>query len=196
MQSTAPRHLVRPPDAAGHCAEAPEKASPSLNDADWDRFYEENWAWIYRLIERLRDASIDPEDAAQDVFMIILRKLPNFEGRSSLKTWIYRITLNVVSEHRKRAQRRTRLKRALSMLGIDRSPPAAKRLEAQSELARLQTILFAMPPKKRQIFVLCEIEGLPHAQVSEVLKIPRGTVRSRLHHARNEFFARLSRSAS
>lgn len=173
-----------------------EESCAGPSSQDWDRFYEENWSWIFRLIERLGDAGIDPEDAAQDVFMIILKKLPGFEGRSSLKTWIYRITLNVISEHRKRAQRSARLKRALSMLGIDRSPPPARRLEAQSELAQLQAVLFGMSPKRRQIFVLCEIEALSHEEVSEVLNIPRGTVRSRLHHARHDFFTRLKRCAS
>src|SRR5262245_40922180 len=72
------------------------------SQSDWRAFYETHWRWIYQLARRMGGSDIDVEDAVQDVFVVLAGKLDSFEGRSQLRTWIYRICLNVTSEHRRR----------------------------------------------------------------------------------------------
>jgi RNA polymerase sigma-70 factor (ECF subfamily) len=165
-----------------------------LVDIDWRQLYDKNWPWVYRLVCRLGCGQIDPEDATQDVFLAIIRKLPEFEGRSTLNTWIYRICVNTASEHRRRAWRRRRLSSAVTLLSPRRSKAAAEEnIAARDALGKVQQLLAKLDEPKRQVFVLREIEQLSGAEVADILDIPRATVRTRLHHARKEFCALLER---
>lgn len=169
-------------DAAGH-------------EAAWRDLYDEHWPWVYRLVRRLGGRDVDPEDVTQDVFVAVIRKLPEFEGRAQLKTWIYRICCNITSEHRRRAWRQRRLAAALNAAAFWRpAPSAATTVTARRELEVVQGILAKLDEPKRQVFVLREIEQLSGAEVAAILEIPEATVRTRLFHARKEFTRLLVRA--
>lgn len=172
-------------------AMAPERAET----ADWRALFDAHWPWVHRLLRRLCGPGVDAEDAAQDVFVAVVRKLPGFEGRAALRTWIYRICLNVASEHRRRAWRRRRLAAALQLVaGWGRRSGGAPDLTTSGELALVQQALDRLGVAKRQVFVLREIEQLSGAEVAAILGIPEATVRTRLFHARREFAAHLARA--
>ena len=165
------------------------------HSSTWRSIYEKNWPWVYRLVRRLGGQDVDAEDVTQDVFVAVYRKLPEFEGRSKLETWIYRICCNIVSEHRRRAWRRRRLSAALHVSNLWRPHrPAERQVMARRELEIARDLLSRLDERKRQVFVLRELEELSGAEVAEILDIPEATVRTRLFHARKEFLELLSKA--
>lgn len=139
------------------------------------------FAW--RALRRLGVPEADVEDVCQEVFVVVHRKLGDFEGRSSLKTWIYGICARTASDYR----RSGRVRREL----VTDAPPDAPHEASQHEVvalrqarARLDRILERLDDDKRSVFVLYEIEELTMAEVAEALACPLQTAYSRLHAAR------------
>ena len=148
--------------------------------------FEAQLAFVMRAVRRFGGPEIDADAAVQDVFLVIHRQLPTFEGRSELRTWIYRICINVASEHRRRAQRKVRLEKALALVAFWREPAASPSAvaEQREELRRAQARLARLSQRKREVFILCALEGLTSEEAADVLGIPAATARTRLHHAR------------
>ena len=160
------------------------------DEADWRRFYEERWVWVYRVVRRMGGGEINVEDAVQDVFLAVVDRIGTFEGRSKIETWLYRVCLNVVSEHRRRSRRHRRLYFALERIAFWRPDPH-RRIEARDELSLVQRILSEMPEKKREVLALAELEELSSVEIAEILKVPAATVRTRLFYAKKDFLERL-----
>ena len=140
----------------------------------------------------------DPEEAkdlAQDVFLQVYRTLGRFEGRSSLKTWIYRIVVNQ-ARNRQRFWRRRRRDRSCpieDMTMADQARMAAARPDADAPFERLaraeaarrlQAALLTLSFDHRAVLLLREVEGLACEEIAAALKLPEGTVKSRLARAR------------
>ena len=139
------------------------------------------FAW--RALRRLGVPEADVEDVCQEVFVVVHRKLGDFQGRSSLKTWIYGICARTASDYR----RSGRVRREV----VTDSPPDAPHEAAQHDVvalkqarATLDRILDQLDDDKRSVFVLYEIEELTMAEVAEALSCPLQTAYSRLHAAR------------
>ncbi len=162
------------------------------HDGDWRRFYDAHWSWVYRAVRRMGGGEINVEDAVQDVFLVVVDRIAGFEGRAKIETWLYRICLNIVSEHQRRARRQRRLSRAMEAIAFWRPDPS-RRIEARDELALVHRILSEMPEKKREVLLLAELEELSSVDIAEILKIPAATVRTRLFYAKKEFLDRLAR---
>jgi len=126
------------------------------------------------------------EDAAQDVFLAAHRRLGDFERRSSIQTWLYAIARNTARNHRRGSGRRgpqDELSRELPALG--RSPEDD--YQRKQALAFVQRFLEDLDDAKREVFLLCELEQLPAAQVGELLGLSPNTVSSRLRLTRAAF---------
>lgn len=144
---------------------------------------------ILALLERLTGCHEQARDLAQETFVSAYRKLSSFAGRSAFSTWLYRIACNHVAA----AGRRRRP--AAAPLGGDAgavAEPAARfadvsaRLE-QEELARqVATALDRLDDRYREVVVLADMQETSYEEISAVLDIPLGTVRSRLHRGRLE----------
>lgn len=138
----------------------------------------------------------EAEDVAQEAFLKAYRNLNSFRGQSSFYTWIYRITFNLaIDVMRKR-------KRQSEYLG-DVSPELAEQIGAQSEnfvengnpevqfsrseLAhQIGNALGNLSAEHRSVIMLREVDGLSYQEISDVMKCSKGTVMSRLHHARKK----------
>ena len=139
--------------------------------------------FVWRALRRLGIPESDVEDVTQEVFVVVHRKLGDFEGRSSLRTWIYGICARTASDYR----RSGRVRREV----VTDAPPETSH-EASHEDAvalrqarrALDRILDALDDDKRAVFVLYEIEELTMAEVAEALGCPLQTAYSRLHAAR------------
>ena len=158
------------------------------NPVDRDAFvalFREHAPYAWRVLRRMGVREADVPDVAQEVFVVVHAKLPEFEGRSSLRTWIYGICLRVASDHRKRAHVRREL-------ATDRPPervgsaPQPHELLARQRRAALDEALDALDEDKRAVLVLYEIEQLPMREVAEAVGCPLQTAYSRLHAARAE----------
>jgi RNA polymerase sigma-70 factor (ECF subfamily) len=137
----------------------------------------------------------DVEDLAQEVFIIVRRKLAHFDGRN-LPGFLYRITERTVRDHRRSAWFRN-LFRGPQALGPEVGAHEDGTLEAIQRRERreaLEAILAKMSEKRRTTFILFEIEGYTGEEIAQIQSLPVDTVWTRLHHARKDFM-RLVRDA-
>jgi RNA polymerase sigma-70 factor (ECF subfamily) len=153
---------------------------------------------VFNLAARLMGDSEEARDVSQDVFLQVYRTLDRFEGRSTLKTWIYRIVIN----HCRNRQRWWRRRRRAASLPLDELKASEEprlvegnpldQLERRERAAVVQAALLRLSFQHRAILLLREVEGLSCRQLSDALGIPEGTVKSRLSRAREELRQRLA----
>lgn len=160
----------------------------------FDAVYDEWFDFVWRSARRLgvHDASLD--DVAQDVFLVVYRRLAEFEGRSTLKTWLFGITLRVVSDWRRTKRRKGGLSELPpeDALACARSGPADE-LERAESARLLSAMLSELDDDKRTVLVMIELEELTAPEVASLLGVPLNTVYSRLRVAREEFERALAR---
>src|SRR5262245_38799395 len=125
------------------------------------------------------------DDVTQEVFIVINRKLPEFEGRSSLTAWIAGIVRRVVSDYLRKKGNRS------AGEPLEREPVAesasAEHLERKAALELLDTLLAKMTDGQREVFVMCEIEGMSGAEIAAATGVNENTVWTRLRAARRIF---------
>jgi RNA polymerase sigma-70 factor, ECF subfamily len=179
----------------------PQQASSSVATGDASRapaladVFREHAPFAWRALRRLGVPEADVDDVCQDVFLVVHRKLADFEGRSSLRTWIYGICARTASDYR----RSGRVRREI----VTGSPPEAAADAAQHDAVALRQarealdrILDTLDDDKRAVFVLYEIEELTMGEVAEALGCPLQTAYSRLHAARKMVTAGVERARS
>jgi RNA polymerase sigma-70 factor (ECF subfamily) len=162
--------------------------------------YAEYFNFICRNLRRLGVATSSMDDAVQDVFLVVHRRLAEFEARSSLKTWLFGIVLRVAREHRRSALRHaghineSSAFEPDSLPNNDRSP---QELVERREAARvLHAVLATMNDDRRAMFVLVELEQMSVPEVADELGIKLNTAYTRLRHAREIFEAAVARHAA
>jgi RNA polymerase sigma-70 factor (ECF subfamily) len=145
----------------------------------------EHAPFVYRVLRRLGVSEAEVEDVCQEVFMVVHRRLPEFEGRSRLRTWIYAIAVRRASNHVRRAYRR--LEKPTD------SPPEPPALDDPSTLleqrrarALLDALLDRLEQDKRQVFVLFELEELNMREIAAIVGCPLPTAYARLYAARRD----------
>lgn len=129
----------------------------------------------------LRDAD-DALDVTQEAFLRAYRSLNRFAGRSSFRTWLRRIATNAALDRRQRRLREPELPETLQV--ADDSPGAAERLAREETRALVRQAIDELPPASRAAVVLRDVHGLSYAEIAETLRIPKGTVMSRIHKGR------------
>jgi RNA polymerase sigma-70 factor, ECF subfamily len=166
-------------------------ALPSFHDV-----YEQYFDFVWRSVHRLGVAFPSIDDAAQDVFVIAHAKLAGFEGRSSLKTWLFGIVVNVARAYR-RAHKRSAAQHAADpdTLAAATTDPH-ERLVALESARQLYEVLEELSDERREVFVLMELEEMPAPEVAQALGLKLNTVYSRLRHARHDFEAAVARRAA
>lgn len=153
----------------------------------FDRIFREHGPFVWRALRRLGVAPSDVDDALQEVFVVVHRKLGEYEGRSQLRTWLYGIAVRVAASQRRRSHVRHEVvtEQPLADDAASTSTPEGAVAERQA-LAMLDRALDELDDEKRAVFVLYEVEGLEMAEVAEALACPVQTAYWRLHAARKE----------
>jgi RNA polymerase sigma-70 factor (ECF subfamily) len=151
---------------------------------------------LYHTAYRLLGNTDDAQDVVQDAFLNAYQSLHQFKGDARFFTWLYRIAVNSAISLRRRAGRvagrravlSADLPRGTTVEPTDESdgsrPDSA--LERAEDEQRLRAALDGLTPDHRAVLVLKEIEGRKYETIADVLGVPVGTVRSRLHRARLE----------
>jgi RNA polymerase sigma-70 factor (ECF subfamily) len=150
---------------------------------------------IYNLARRMLGNDADAEDVTQDVLLQVVRKLDTFRGESQLGTWLHRVTVNAALAHR---QKRANRQKRESGNGVDEqaepvgpsgslkrwnvSPDEPILAAEQAEL--IDKAIKELPEPYRDVYVLADVEGLPNAEIGEMLGLNVPAVKSRLHRAR------------
>jgi RNA polymerase sigma-70 factor (ECF subfamily) len=159
-----------------------EASRPSA--LSFDALFEEYASFVWRVLGRLGVRRSDVADASQEVFLVVHRRLASFEGRSSVKSWIYGICVKVAAGHRRQ------VRGAHDELDEDSRRVDGTSQEQEQELdqsrarEQLRQVLSQLDSDKREVFVLYELEELSMPEVAEALGCPVTTAYSRLHAAR------------
>ncbi|HYJ07995.1 MAG TPA: sigma-70 family RNA polymerase sigma factor [Polyangiaceae bacterium] len=177
------RREVPPGTAAESCTASAER--PTLAAV-----YESHFRYVWRCLRSLgvRDAQLD--DALQDVFVVVQRKLDDFDGRAELRTWLYAIALRIARKYRERAMRDPLPLPLEPELGGTDAEGAVTHHE---RLALARLALEALSDDQREVFVLARVEQMSAPEMAEVIGIPLNTVYSRLRAARLAFEAEVAR---
>jgi RNA polymerase sigma-70 factor, ECF subfamily len=166
--------------------------------ADFDTIYEETVDFVWRTVRRMGVRGADTDDVVQEVFVIVHRRLAEFEGRAQLKTWLFKILVHVVQHYfrtheRKPGDHATETGTEIQALMANQERGPAGELERMEALRVLDRLLSRLDDEKRVVFVLAEIEQMTLVEIAEVVEANANTVGSRLRAARKDFEKALSR---
>lgn len=149
-------------------------------------FYREHARTVVDWVIRLGGPDLCPEEVAQDVFVVALRRFGTFQDDGRPTAWLFGITRRVVAN----ARRKAALRRFVGLLpaGHAADEPSAEDLLREHRQRRLvQELLDTLSSRHREVLVLCDLEERSGPEVAEMLQVSVGTVYSRLHHARARF---------
>jgi RNA polymerase sigma-70 factor (ECF subfamily) len=154
----------------------------------FEAIYREHFASIWRAVQRFGVSERDAADAAQEVFVIAHRRFLEFEGRSSLRTWLFGIAFRVAAGRRRHtSQQREVLEPPGTEVGADPADDPEAAAMRRELCGLLQLGLDALPIEQRAVFTMFELEGFSGEEIAMALGEPEGTVRSRLRLARATF---------
>jgi RNA polymerase sigma-70 factor (ECF subfamily) len=159
---------------------------------DFDAVYETQVDFVWRAVRRMGVRLADTDDVVQEVFVIVYRRLAEFEGRAQLKTWVFKILVHVVRHYWRAHQRKPGDRAAedpaeIHTLAADHEDSPTAMLERVEALHILDRLLAELDEDKREVFVLAEIEQMTAAEIAEIVEANVNTVSSRLRVARQEF---------
>ncbi len=153
----------------------------------------EHAPFVWRALCHLGVPERQVADASQEVFVAVFRNLHRFEGRSSMKTWLFGICRNIAARH---ARSRARAREALAPGPLPEMAVAesqSRELARREVSSRLEHALQKLPEGTRMVFVLYEIESLPMAEVAAAVGCNESTAYSRLYVARDSVRKQLLR---
>ena len=161
-----------------------------------DELFQNHAPRIYHLARRMLGNDADAEDVTQDVLLQVLRKMHTFRGDSAFPTWLHRITVNAALAQRRKQARRDEhhlpdlMDQAFAGNGHHVTPvrrwsvaPDKQVLDQESHQVIEQAIA-RLPENYRDVYVLADVEGLPNAEIADMLGLAVPGVKSRLHRAR------------
>jgi RNA polymerase sigma-70 factor (ECF subfamily) len=181
------------PDPAVVAGAASVRSAPPTS-AEVVAVVQQHAAYVWRTLRFMGVREADLEDACQEVFIVVCRKLESFEERSSIKTWLRGICLRKAAAYRRRAHVRNEVPVAEPQ-EVSAPDCPEQSLKQRQQLAVLHRALDTLDDDKRAVFVLYEIEELSMKEVSEALGCALQTAYSRYHAAREQVTAFARRSA-
>lgn len=147
--------------------------------AQLDALYREHHGYVWRNLQRLGVPDSHVADAMHDVFLVVARRLPEFEQRSSIRTWLFAIAFRVAQSFHRDRQRQERREQPID--DPDAGPSPGPSLDATIALHQL---LARLDDDKRAVFILAHLEGMTGAEIATALDLKLQTVYSRLRVAR------------
>ncbi len=159
----------------------------------FEAVFAEHSRTAWRLLVRLGVQPRDAQDVCQEVFIVVHRRLPDFDPRrGSLVSWLYGICLRAASDYRRRHPNR-RESPEQALLNVETSDRPDRDLEARRAWHKLASVLDTLDAGQRQVFVLYELEGLPMGEIASLLDSPLQTAYARLHAARRRVLGAFTR---
>jgi RNA polymerase sigma-70 factor, ECF subfamily len=184
---TSSQEIADEADLIRRCRQGERSAQEQL----YRRHRRQVAANLYRVLGQRGEL----DDLVQEVFVIAFRGLDRFRGEARLSTWLYRICVNVaLARIRSKSRRPPAVPMSHAIFEtMEASPPSPEQVLVQNqERDRVYRALEEMPPKKRLVLYLHEIEGLDLKEISYIVGAHPVTVRTRLFYARREFYKKLA----
>ena len=151
----------------------------------FEELYRAHSGRLFSLAVRMLGNPADAEDQLQEIFLSAHRKLESFRGESALGTWLYRLAMNQILDHvRSRGVRTGQMTDGLDDMSVLAETGSRRLADRAIDRIDLERAIAELPEGCRAAFVLHDVEGLEHREVSEVLGIAEGTSKSQVHKAR------------
>jgi RNA polymerase sigma-70 factor (ECF subfamily) len=142
---------------------------------------------LYNAVVHIVGNMEEARDVVQEAMVQAFRHLGSFRNSSGFYTWLYRIAFNTAASRRRRKRVFVSLEQGRESHGaepIDAGPAPSERLEREERCRCVRQAITQLTDQQRKVLVLRDMEGLHYDQIAEILGLPVGTVRSRLHRAR------------
>ena len=155
--------------------------------------YNDHFDFVWRTARRLGVPEATAEDVVQDAFLVLHRRLAEYDGRVPLKRWLYGVVVRVVADHRRRYRRKDapcvpHTSDSDGNMTIASSiPPPFAEVEQQERVRLLHALLAELDEDKRDVLVLSELEELTVPEIAEILSANVNTIYTRLRTARRDF---------
>jgi RNA polymerase sigma-70 factor (ECF subfamily) len=150
---------------------------------------------VYAAVVRFCGNAEDAFDIVQRAFINAFRKIGDFKNDSAFSTWIYRIAFNQAVSFRRENRRPSVSLHSKEDDGLVAEPveekPPGEAMESEETRAKVQKALELLAEEDRQIIILKDLQGHSYDEIADILQIPKGTVRSRLHRARMDLKEKL-----
>ena len=179
--------MVVSPKSAVACAQ-PREVARAVDELDFDQVYEQYFPFVWRSLLRLGVSQANIDDAAQDAFLVVHRRLADFEGRASLKTWLFCVAQRVALNYRRR-ERKTLSQTPVPLSLLDAKACPEQKAESVRAAEFLNDFLHGLDDDKRAVFILVELEQMTAPETANALGVNVNTVYSRLRVARAAFRA-------
>ncbi len=161
------------------------RAAAAGDSVAFERLYEQHHRRVYSLCLRMLGNSTHAEDLTQEVFLQVYRKLASFRGDSAFTTWLHRLTVNQVLMHfRRRGVKLEHTSEEGDFTNVVDTPLQSTRRISMVDRLALEKAISQLPPGYRTVFVLHDVEGYEHNEISGLLEVSIGTSKSQLHKAR------------
>lgn len=169
-------------------AVAPSPAVP-YEVLDVSSAFRQHFRFVWGTMTALGVPQSGVDDAVQDVFVVAHRRRRDYDGRASVRAWLYGIARGVARNHRRRGRNRKEIGAGSGAQEAAAAPgPVPEdRLDQRETVAHVETILAGLDPKQREVFVLTHVEGMTAPEIAALLGIKLNTVYSRLRLARRRF---------
>jgi RNA polymerase sigma-70 factor (ECF subfamily) len=163
----------------------------------WEAIVKQNWRKVFNVAYKFVGKHDEAEDLTQDIFLKIFKALSTFDRRANFQTWIVSISRNLCIDHYRsvRKERQTIAREVdageLQPASSERGPYASA--EHQDLRAMLRLALEGLPPTLRTAVVLRDLQELSYQEIADRLRLPEGTVKSRINRGRLELARQLKR---
>jgi RNA polymerase sigma-70 factor, ECF subfamily len=158
---------------------------PPPKAIDFAQVYEAHFDFVWRSLRLMGVPAEAVEDVVQDTFDIVSRQLAAFEGRSSLRTWLFSIAQRVAANHRRMVRRKLSRLEPLSDSAPSTEPTPHAHAEALEAALVVERFVEGLDADWRAVFVLSVLEGVPAAEVADAVGISVNTVYTRVHTLRD-----------
>jgi RNA polymerase sigma-70 factor (ECF subfamily) len=159
----------------------------------FEEVYETYFGFVWRNVLNRGVPSSAVDDVVQEVFMVVHRKLPGFEGRSSLRTWLAGVVRRVVMDHVRKRGNAPAGDEPLAAESVSPARGPGEELDAKAAVSALDELLSSMPETQREVFILHEIEEMTGREIADAVGANENTVHTRLRAARRLFKEGLAR---
>jgi RNA polymerase sigma-70 factor (ECF subfamily) len=186
--------VLRPGQASMSEESALLSKAAAGDTAAFRALYSRHRSDVARLVFRMLGARSDLDDVVQEVFFQVFRSLKDFRGQSKFSTWLHRVTVNVVLMHRRAARSRPVFAEEASYDATEdhELAPPDEDADRRERVRAFGRLVDRLAEKKRTVFILHELEGMPPADIATIVGAPVLTVRTRLFYARRELEAMLT----
>ena len=151
---------------------------------------------VFRLALRMCGNEADADEVAQEAFLSAWKGLPNFRGESRFSTWLYQLTTHAAIDLMRREKRQAAAEDIDGITAADDGPSTQQQVERAETRREVRSALMQLPEEYRQVLLLRFMQELSYEEIGQALKLPEGTVKSRLNRAKAQLKDILSRSGN